>query len=143
MFLGEFHHNLDTKGRLIIPSKFRESLGDDFVMTKGLDSCLFVFPKSEWKDLEIKLKELPLAMKDARAFTRFFYSGATESTLDKQGRVLIPTNLREHSGLEKEAVIIGAPNRIEIWSAKIWNEYIGDDNLSYEQIAEHMAELGI
>lgn len=143
MFIGEHQHSLDEKGRIIIPSKFRADLGLEFVMTKGLDNCLFVYPKSEWEILEEKLKTLPLTSKDARAFVRFFFSGASESTLDKQGRVLIPANLREHSRLDKEAVIIGVSTRIEIWSKDHWDNYIDEDNLSYESIAESMAELGI
>jgi MraZ protein len=143
MFIGEHQHSLDEKGRIIIPSKFRADLGVEFVMTKGLDNCLFVYPKSEWEILEEKLKTLPLTSKDARAFVRFFFSGASESTLDKQGRVLIPANLREHSRLDKEAVIIGVSTRIEIWSKDHWDNYIDEDNLSYESIAESMAELGI
>ena len=143
MFIGEHQHTLDEKGRIIIPSKFRADLGLEFVMTKGLDNCLFIYPKSEWEILEAKLKTLPLTSKDARAFVRFFFSGASESTLDKQGRVLIPSNLREHSRLDKEAVIIGVSTRIEIWSKDHWDNYIDEDNLSYESIAESMAELGI
>lgn len=143
MFIGEHQHTLDEKGRIIIPSKFRADLGLEFVMTKGLDNCLFIYPKSEWEILEAKLKTLPLTSKDARAFVRFFFSGASESTLDKQGRVLIPSNLREHSRLDKDAVIIGVSTRIEIWSKDHWNNYIDEDNLSYESIAESMAELGI
>lgn len=143
MFIGEHQHSLDEKGRIIIPSKFRADLGLEFVMTKGLDNCLFVYPKSEWEILEEKLKTLPLTSKDARAFVRFFFSGASESTLDKQGRVLIPANLREHSRLDKDAVIIGVSTRIEIWSKDHWDNYIDEDNLSYESIAESMAELGI
>lgn len=143
MFIGEHQHSLDEKGRIIIPSKFRADLGVEFVMTKGLDNCLFVYPKSEWQILEEKLKTLPLTNKDARAFVRFFFSGASESTLDKQGRVLIPSNLRDHSKLDKEAVIIGVSTRIEIWSKDQWDNYIDEDNLSYETIAESMAELGI
>lgn len=143
MFIGEHQHSLDEKGRLIIPSKFREDLGLEFVMTKGLDSCLFVYPKNEWQIIENKLKALPLTNKDARAFVRFFFSGATECSLDKQGRVLIPNNLREHSKLDKDAVVIGVSTRIEIWSKEEWNNYIEDDNLSYDAIAEKMAELGI
>lgn len=143
MFIGEHQHSLDEKGRLIIPSKFREDLGYEFVITKGLDNCLFVYPKKEWKVLEEKLKTLPLTNKDARAFIRFFFSGASECTLDKQGRVLIPSNLREHSQLEKEAIVIGVSTRIEIWSKEKWESYNDDDNLSYDAIAEKMAELGI
>ena len=143
MFIGEYNHALDNKGRLIMPSKFRDRLGYEFVMTKGLDNCLFVYPKEEWKVLEEKLKSLPLTNKDARAFIRFFFSGASECNLDKQGRVLIPSNLREHSKLQKDAVIIGVSTRIEIWSSDEWKEYNEDDSLSYDNIAEKMAELGI
>ncbi len=143
MFIGEYQHSLDNKGRVIIPSKLREDLGESFIITKGLDNCLFVYPKSEWKILEEKLKTLPMTNRDARAFVRFFFAGATECTFDKQGRVLIPANLREHSKLEKDAVIIGVSTRIEIWSKKEWDAYNSDDSLSYDNIAEKMAELGI
>ncbi len=143
MFIGEHQHSLDEKGRIIIPSKFRADLGLEFVMTKGLDNCLFIYPKSEWTILEEKLKTLPLTNKDARAFVRFFFSGASESTLDKQGRVLIPANLREHSKLDKDAAIIGVSTRLEIWSKDQWDNYTDEDNLSYDSIAESMAELGI
>lgn len=142
MFLGEFNHSLDAKGRLIIPSKFRSELEYGFVMTKGLDGCLFLFPMDEWNEFEEKLRKLPFANKDARAFVRFFTAGASEATLDKQGRTLIPQNLRNHANLEKEAVIIGTPNRIEIWAEENWLEYTNDENLSYENIAEQMEELG-
>ncbi len=143
MFIGEYQHSIDSKGRLIIPAKFREDLGEVFIITKGLDNCLFVYPKSEWTILEEKLKLLPLTRKDARAFVRFFFSGACECELDKQGRVLIPSNLRVHSKLEKDAVIIGVSTRVEIWSKDEWNLYNEDENLSYESISEKMAELGI
>ncbi|MCQ4923842.1 division/cell wall cluster transcriptional repressor MraZ [Tissierella carlieri] len=143
MFIGEYQHTLDTKGRIIMPSKFREELGEEFVMTKGLDNCLFVYPKKEWAVLEEKLKTLPLTNRDARAFIRFFFAGASEGALDKQGRVLIPANLREHSRLDKDAVVIGVSTRIEIWSKEEWDAYNDDDNLSYDSIAEKMAELGI
>ena len=143
MFIGEYNHALDNKGRIIMPSKFRDSLGYEFVMTKGLDNCLFVYPKEEWKVLEEKLRSLPLTNKDARAFVRFFFSGASECNLDKQGRVLIPSNLRSHSKLEKDAVIIGVSSRLEIWSNEEWQEYNEDDSLSYDSIAEKMAALGI
>lgn len=143
MFIGEYQHTIDEKGRLILPSKFRDPLGYEFVMTKGLDNCLFVYPKREWEVLEEKLKSLPLTNKDARAFVRFFFSGATECILDKQGRVVIPANLREHSKLDKEAIVIGVSTRIEIWSREEWESYTDDDSLSYDSIAEKMAELGI
>lgn len=143
MFIGEYQHTLDDKSRIIIPSKFREDLGYEFVMTKGLDNCLFVYPKSEWKVLEEKLRTLPLTNRDARAFIRFFFSGATECILDKQGRVIIPGNLREHAKLDKDAIIIGVSTRIEIWGKEEWESYNDDENLSYDSIAEKMAELGI
>ncbi|MDR7857181.1 division/cell wall cluster transcriptional repressor MraZ [Tissierella sp.] len=143
MFIGEYQHTLDDKGRVIMPSKFRDELGEVFVMTKGLDNCLFVYPKSEWIILEEKLKTLPLTNRDARAFVRFFFAGASECTLDKQGRVLIPPNLREHSKLDKDAVVIGVSTRMEIWSKEEWTSYNEDDNLSYDSIAEKMAALGI
>ncbi len=143
MLIGEYQHSLDTKGRLIIPSKLRESLGDIFILTKGLDNCLFVYPQDEWKIIEDKLKSLPLTNKDARAFVRFFFSGASECNLDKQGRVLIPSNLREHSNIEKEAMIVGVGTRLEIWSLEDWEAYIGNDNLSYDEIAIQMEDLGI
>ena len=143
MFIGEYEHSLDTKGRIIIPSKFRDKLGEEFVMTKGLDNCLFVYPKSEWNVFEEKLKTLPLTNKDARAFIRFFFAGASECNLDKQGRVTIPANLRKYSKLDKDSVVIGVSTRIEIWSKDEWEEYNDDDNLSYESISEKMMELGI
>ncbi len=143
MFIGEYQHSLDDKGRITIPSKFRDPLGYEFVMTKGLDNCLFIYPKKEWEVVENKLKSLPFTNKDARAFIRFFFSGATECILDKQGRVVIPGNLREHSKLDKDAVIIGVSTRLEIWSKDEWDNYNDDDNLSYDSIAEKMAELGI
>lgn len=143
MFIGEYNHSLDGKGRIIIPSKFRSDLGTKFIMTKGLDNCLFIYPKEEWQIFEDKLKTLPLTNRDARAFVRFFFAGASECSLDKQGRILIPSNLRKHSELEKDAIIIGVSTRIEIWSQENWDTYTDDDNLSYESIAENMAELGI
>lgn len=143
MFIGEFTHALDTKGRVSIPSKFREALGDQFYITKGLDNCLFVFPKNEWQFFEEKLKALPMTNKNARAFVRLFFSGASECELDKQGRILIPQTLREHAGIEREAVIIGTGTRIEVWSQEGWNGYIDPENIDYDEIAEHMAELGI
>ena len=143
MFIGEYNHSIDTKGRLNIPSKFRGELGEEFIVTKGLDNCLFVYPLDEWKVLENKLKQLPMTNRDARAFVRFFFSGATECELDNQGRIRIPNNLREHALLEKEAVIIGVGTRIEIWGNDQWQQYNDDANLSYDDIAAKMQELGI
>lgn len=143
MFMGEYQHTLDIKGRLIIPAKFRESLGASAVMTRGLDNCLFLFPQSEWLILEEKLKTLPLTKADARQFVRFFFSGATESELDKQGRISIPQNLRDYSKMDKEATIIGVSNRVEIWSSELWHDYMNIAEESYEKIAENIVELGI
>ncbi|NFK05402.1 division/cell wall cluster transcriptional repressor MraZ, partial [Clostridium botulinum] len=123
MFIGEYNHGLDTKNRIIIPAKFREELGKNFVLTKGLDGCLYVYPKSQWEVLQKKLETLPLTNKNARAFVRFFFSGAHELELDKQGRTLIPQNLLEYGQIQKEIVSIGVSNRIEIWSKEKWEEY--------------------
>ena len=143
MFYGEYQHSLDAKGRMIVPSKFREGLGEKFILTKGLDECLFAYSLEEWSNLEQKLKTLPFTDKDVRAFVRFFFAGATECILDKQGRMLIPNNLREYAKLVKDVVIIGVAERIEIWAKEEWTNYNNDENLSYEDIAEKMAELGI
>ncbi|NFM77739.1 division/cell wall cluster transcriptional repressor MraZ [Clostridium botulinum] len=142
MFIGEYNHGLDTKNRIIIPAKFREELGKKFVLTKGLDGCLYVYPKSQWEVLQKKLETLPLTNKNARAFVRFFFSGAHELELDKQGRTLIPQNLLEYGQIQKEIVSIGVSNRIEIWSKEKWEEY-NNSNIDYDSIAEQMSELGI
>ena len=143
MFIGEYQHTIDAKGRIIMPSKFREQLGDTVVVTKGLDNCLVVYSNDEWMELEKKLRTLPLTSKEARAFTRFFFAGATECQLDKQGRILIPANLRKHAALEKDVVIIGVSSRIEMWSKDMWDGYKEDADLDHDAIVEHMAELGI
>jgi MraZ protein len=143
MFMGEYHHSIDSKGRLIVPSKFREELGDMFIITRGLDQCLFGYPLLEWSLIEEKLKGLPLTKKDARAFTRFFFSGATESELDKQGRINIPTPLLQYAKLEKECVILGVSNRIEIWSKQIWEDYFSQSEDSFAEIAENMIGFDI
>ncbi|HYK73638.1 MAG TPA: division/cell wall cluster transcriptional repressor MraZ [Pseudoneobacillus sp.] len=143
MFMGEHHHNIDSKGRLIVPAKFRDNLGEMFVITRGLDQCLFGYPLTEWKEIEIKLKALPLTKKDARAFTRFFFSGATESEIDKQGRINIPTPLLQYAKLEKECVILGVSNRIEIWSKQIWEDYFNESEESFAEIAENMIGFDI
>ncbi|WP_044896128.1 division/cell wall cluster transcriptional repressor MraZ [Bacillus alveayuensis] len=143
MFMGEFHHTVDAKGRIIIPAKFREGLGEVFVLTRGLDQCLFGYPMNEWKSLEEKLKSLPLTKKDARAFTRFFFSGAVECELDKQGRVNITAPLLKYAKLEKECVVIGVSNRIELWSKDIWEKYVEEQEQSFEEIAENMIDFDI
>lgn len=141
MFMGEHHHNIDDKGRMIIPAKFREELGSTFVVTRGMDKCLFVYPESEWKQLEQKLKTLPFTKKDARAFTRFFFSGATECELDKQGRVNIASTLRSYAALEKECVVIGVSNRVEIWSKDVWQDYFEESEESFAEIAEGIVDF--
>ena len=142
MLIGEFEHSLDAKGRLIMPAKLRESIGERFVVTKGLDGCFFAFSLDEWANFEEKLKMLPLSNKNSREFSRFFLSGATECEIDKQGRFLIPNNLRDAANLEKEVVIIGVGTRIEIWNKNKWKSY-SNDNISVEEIAENMTMLGI
>lgn len=141
MFMGEYNHTVDTKGRLIIPSKFREQLGEEFIVTKGLDGCLFVFPQDEWLAFEEKLRTLPLTQKGARQFTRFFVAGATPCELDKQGRILLPATLREFAGLDKDVVLAGMLNRIEIWSKAKWTENNAYDDM--DDIAEQMTDLGL
>ena len=142
MLIGEYQHALDIKNRIIVPSKLREDLGNNFVITKGLDGCLYAYPLEEWKLLQEKLKTLPLTNKDARAFVRFFFAGACEVEMDKQGRGLIPQNLKEYAGIEKEIVSIGVLTRVEIWSKEKWKEY-NDSNVDYQSIAEKMSDLGI
>ncbi len=143
MFIGEYEHSVDSKGRLIMPAKLREEIGEKFVVTKGLDGCLFAYSQKEWTAFEEKLKTLPLTSKNARDFTRFFLSGAIECEIDKQGRFLISGNLREFANLEKEVVIIGVNTRIEIWSKTKWKEYSQNDNINVDEIAENMTMLGI
>lgn len=141
MFMGEYNHTIDAKGRLIIPSKFRELLGEEFVLTKGLDGCLFIYPMNEWEAFEMKLKSLPLTDKNARAFSRFFVAGAAMCELDKQGRILVPSTLREFAGLDKDVVLAGNLSRIEIWSKEKWSENCDYDDM--DSIAESMQNMGI
>ena len=141
MFMGEYNHTIDTKGRLIVPAKFREILGEHFVITKGLDGCLFVYDNSEWELFEQKLKSLPITNKDARQFVRFFLAGAATVEVDKQGRILVPSVLREFAGLEKDVVMVGVGSRVEIWSKSSWESTEGFEDM--EEIAEHMADLGL
>lgn len=143
MLIGEYDHSLDSKGRLIMPAKLREDMGEKFIITTGLDGCLFGFSMEEWKKFEDKLKTLPITNKNARNFVRFFLSGATECELDKQGRFLIVGKLRENAKLEKDVTIIGTGTRIEIWNKEKWQEHIREENLSIEDIEQNMEELGI
>jgi len=143
MLIGEYEHSVDPKGRLIMPAKLREDLGEKFVITKGLDGCLFAYSLAEWKNFEEKLRNFPLTNKDARALTRFFLAGAMECEIDKQGRFLISGNLREFAEIEKEVVIIGVLTRLEIWSKEKWIEYSEKENKQADEIAQNMANLGI
>lgn len=143
MFIGEYEHSVDAKGRVIMPAKLRDDIGEKFIVTKGLDGCLFAYSITEWTNFEGKLKTLPLTNKNARDFVRFFLSGAVECEIDKQGRFLIPGNLREYATLEKEIIIIGVGTRIEIWNKEEWKKYSSDENISADEIAENMTMLGI
>ena len=140
MFMGEYNHSIDAKGRIIVPAKFREELGDEFVVTLGLDGCLFLYPNAEWEEFVAQLKQLP-GNRQARQLQRYFLAGAVNCEVDKQGRILIPAKLREHAKLEKEVVFVGVLGKIEIWSKEQWdaNNDFGD----VESIAENTSELGI
>lgn len=142
MFMGEYQHSLDEKGRVTIPSRYRDQLGAAFVLTKGLDGCLFIYSQLEWTGFEEKLKNLPMSNTGARKFARFFLSGAVECTLDKQGRILIPNALRVYSLIQKDIVFIGMSNHIEVWSLEKWKAY-NEEPLDVELLASQMEELGI
>jgi transcriptional regulator MraZ len=142
MLLGEYQHSLDEKGRLIIPAKFREDLGENFVITRGLDNCLFAYPLSQWKVIEEKVKELPTSQAETRAFVRMFFSGAVEAELDKQGRIIIPQQLRDHARVERDVYVIGVSTKVEIWAKEIWDNYANQAEQSYEEIAA-ITKIGI
>ena len=142
MLMGEYNHTIDAKGRLIVPAKFRDVLGDEFVVTKGLDNCLFVYPNDEWQKFEEKLQTLPLTNKNARQFTRFFLAGAASVEVDKQGRILLPSVLREFAGLEKDVVLVGVASRIEIWSKDRWLQSISTYDDDMDEVAANMESLG-
>ncbi|EIT84985.1 cell division protein MraZ [Fictibacillus macauensis ZFHKF-1] len=141
MFMGEYYHTIDEKGRMIVPAKFREELGTTFILTRGMDQCVFGYPLEEWQIIEQKLKQLPFTKKDARAFTRFFFSGAAECQLDKQGRVNVASQLRDYAKLEKDCVVIGVSNRIEIWNKSIWEDYFSLSEASFGEIAESLMDF--
>ena len=143
MFMGEYQHSLDDKGRLIIPSKLREGLGEKFILTRGLDHSLFVYPLPEWKLMEDRMKSLPTTQADARAFVRLFFSGAVDCEPDKQWRVSIPQNLREHAKINKDLYILGVSTRIEIWAKEVWEDYSTKAEESYEVLAEKIVGIGI
>ena len=141
MFMSEYNHTIDTKGRLIIPAKFREKLGEEFVVSNGMDGCLFVYANDAWNAFEQKLTSLPLINKEARQFARFFLAGAAEVELDKQGRILLPANLREFAGLDKDVVLVGVGSRVEIWSKDKWDAMNADEDL--DDITAAMEGLGL
>lgn len=143
MLLGEYKHNLDIKGRMAIPAKFRDKLSAGAIITRGIDNCLFVFANAEWEKLAEKLIALPLAQADARAFVRLMLSGATDVEIDAQGRILIPDSLRKYAGIKKEVVVAGLYNRVEIWDEATWNAYKTKTETTSEEIAEKLGELGI
>lgn len=136
MFMGEFHHNIDDKGRLILPAKFREELGDSFIITRGLEDCLFIYSMNEWQKITCKLNNLPFTKKDARSFMRFFLSGATATEFDKQGRINITSPLISYADLKKECVIIGVGDRIEVWSSEKWSNFYDINKEKMTDIAE-------
>lgn len=138
MLLGEFHHNIDDKGRLVIPTKFREDLGQEFILTRGIEKCLYVYSKTEWEKLVGKLNTLPFTKKVTRTFTRFFYSGATACEFDKSGRMSITSPLVSYAGLDKECIIIGVNDHLEIWDSKAFEEFINDNSDIIEDIAENL-----
>jgi MraZ protein len=140
MFMGEYNHTIDTKGRIIVPAKFREMLGEEFVVTLGLDGCLFVYPNEEWLTFVNELKALP-GSKEARQLQRYFMAGAATCEVDKQGRILIPAKLREQTALEKDIVFVGVLSKIEIWSKERWENNNNYENM--DEIAEHMSGLGL
>lgn len=143
MFIGEYNHNLDEKGRLAIPKKFRNDLLDGLVITRGLDNCLFVYTKKEWEKLANKLSELPFSQSNSRAFARFMLGGAMDMNLDNQGRVILPANLRKFAELKKNIIVAGLFNRLEIWDEDKWEDYKKQTEASSNEIAEKMFDLGI
>ena len=142
VFMGEFNHTIDAKGRLIIPSRFREELGQEFVMTKGLDGCLFVYTEEEWAAFDSKLQSLPLINKGTRQLNRFFHAGVTVVEPDKQGRVLIPATLREYAALDKDVCLVGMGNKIEVWSKERWETNVNSIGDDIDAVLSDMEELG-
>ena len=143
MFIGEYKHNIDDKGRLALPAKFRHELGDGAVVTRGLDNCLFLYTKKEWEKLAEKLAILPISQANSRAFARLMLAGAMDVEFDKQGRVVLPEYLRQFAGLKKSSVIAGLYTRLEIWDEEKWNAYKMQTEAESGNIAERMAELGV
>lgn len=143
MLIGEFKHNLDNKGRISLPSKFRSKFSEGIVLTRGIDQCIFGFTKSEWEKVVKKILELPLSQSNARAFSRLLLSGAYETEIDSQGRILIPETLRNYANLEKKVIIVGMYTRIEIWDERVWENYKKQTEENSQEIAERLSDLGI
>lgn len=143
MFIGEYNHTIDDKGRLAIPSKFRVQLAQGAVVTRGLDNCLFLYPKAEWDKMAEKLANLPLTQANARAFARLMLAGAMDVDIDKQGRVVLPAYLRQYASVENQAVVAGLYNRIEVWNEAAWREYQKNSEKDSNEIAENLANLGV
>jgi len=143
MFIGEYKHNIDEKGRLALPAKFRQELKDGAVVTRGLDNCLFLYTKKEWEKLAEKLANLPISQANSRAFARLMLAGAMDVEFDKQGRVVLPEYLRQFAGLKKSVVIAGLYTRLEIWDESAWKQYKAQTEAESGNIAERMAELGV
>lgn len=143
MFLGEYQHSIDAKGRVILPAKFRDELGEKFYVTKGLEECLFIFSADEWATFSERLRQLSLAKREARAFVRFFFGGASEVECDKQGRILLPQTLRDYAGCKKDLVVVGVGSRIEVWDQERWDQYNDGMIPEVTEIAEQLVELGI
>jgi len=141
MFKGRYLHSVDEKGRVTLPARLRELLGDRFVITQGFDRCLFVYPEAAWDEIERKLQALPLGRADARAFKRLFFANACDGEADRQGRVLLPQHLREHARIDREAMIIGVSERVEIWAREVWEAYSEARAETYEELAEKLEEL--
>ena len=142
MLMGEYHHNIDEKGRIIIPSRLRDELGDNVIVTRGLDDCLFLYSMDEWSLLVSKLKSLPFTKRDARNFSRMFLSGATGCLFDKQGRVKISSPLIDYASLNHECVIIGVNDRIEIWAKEKWDKFICESTNEFSALADHLFDIG-
>lgn len=140
-YIGLYEHNMDSKGRVMIPAELREQLGDSFYITAGLDNCIFVFDEESFQEMDRQLKDLPFNRKRERAFQRMFYAPARKVTLDKQGRILIPQHLRKHADLKKELVITGNSNRVEIWDKERRDEYLNEIEMDYEDLAEEIEGL--
>ncbi|MFH0854177.1 MAG: division/cell wall cluster transcriptional repressor MraZ [bacterium] len=143
MFIGEYSHNIDEKGRLAVPVKFRGALKMGAVVTRGIDNCLFLYTEEEWKKLAEKLANLPISQSNTRAFSRLMLAGAMDVSLDKQGRVILPDYLRKYAGMNKKVVIAGLYNRLEIWDESVWEKYKSGTEKASEKIAEQMGELGV